>query len=500
MLMDTIVSYLVLYFVIWACIYLLTSNLRSRKSAARLPPGPYSFPIIGNLHQVGQNPHQSYAKLSKTYGPLMSLKLGSKATVLVSSATVAREVLQKYDQMFSGRSVTGAAHTLDHHKVSMVWLPVSSQWRNLRKMCKENIFATHRLDTSQGLRQEKLQELRDYLHRSSVSRKAVNVGGAAFTTSLNLISRTLFSKDFADYDSDSSQELQEIVWGVMKNVGAFNLSDYFPVLRVIDPQGIMRDAKFYVQKLFDNFDDIINERLQVRGASETKKNDLLEALLDHSIKNEFEFGRNDLKHLLLDLFVAGADTTSTTVEWAMAELLRSPDKFAKARAELKEIIGQEEVVQESDISRLPYLQAVIKETFRLHPAAPLLVPHKANEDVEINGYIVPKNTQVLINAWASGRDPTTWSDPEIFEPERFLDRDIDARGQHFELIPFGAGRRICPGLPLAYRMVHLMLAAFIHNIDWKLEEGMKPEDLDMDEKFGLSVPKALPLEAIPVKL
>ena len=198
--------------------------------------------------------------------------------------------------------------------------------------------------------------------------------------------------------------------------------------------------------------------------------------------------------------MAGADTTSTTVEWAMAELLRSPDKFAKARAELKEIIGQEEAVQESDISRLPYLQAVIKETFRLHPAAPLLVPHKANEDVEINGYIVPKNTQVLINAWASGRDPTTWSDPEIFEPERFLDRDIDARGQHFELIPFGAGRRICPGLPLGYRMVHLMLASFIYNIDWKLEDGMKPEDLDMEEKFGLTVQKAWPLKAIPVKL
>ncbi|KAL3517036.1 hypothetical protein ACH5RR_023938 [Cinchona calisaya] len=497
--MGSVLSSILLYFVIWICIYVLTSNLRSKKSA-KLPPGPYSFPIIGNLHQLGEKPHQSFFKLSKTYGPLMSLKLGSKATIIVSSATIAREVLQKYDQIFSSRAAPNAAQALDHHKFSMVWLPVSSRWRNIRKLCKENVFATQRLDASQDLRQEKLHELREYLHRCSVSRKTVNVGDAAFTTSLNLMSRTLFSKDFANYDSNSSQELKEIVWGMMKNVGVPNLSDYFPILQFVDLQGIKRETKYYFQKCFDIFDDIIDERLQVRGQSASKKDDLLEAFLDHTIKNESEFSINDLKHLLLDLFVAGTDTTSTTVEWAMAELLRSPEKLSKARAELKEVIGEREIVQESDIPKLPYLQSVIKETFRLHPPGPLLVPHKANDDVEINGYMVPKNTHVLINVWASGRDSETWSNPEVFEPERFLQSEIDVRGQHFELIPFGAGRRICPGLPLAYRMVHLMLASVIHNIEWKLEEGLKPEDLDMDEKFGLSVQKALPLQAIPVKL
>ena len=198
--------------------------------------------------------------------------------------------------------------------------------------------------------------------------------------------------------------------------------------------------------------------------------------------------------------MAGTDTTSATVEWAMAELLRSPEKMARARAELREIIGEEETVRESDISRLPYLQAIVKETFRLHPAAPLLVPHKAEADVEINGYVVPKNARIIVNVWASGRDSGTWSDPETFSPERFLHSEIDARGQHFELIPFGAGRRICPGLPLAYRMVHLMVAAFVHNYDWKLEDEMKPEDMDMEEKFGATVQKAMPLNAIPVKL
>lgn len=202
--------------------------------------------------------------------------------------------------------------------------------------------------------------------------------------------------------------------------------------------------------------------------------------------------------------MAGSDTTSVTVIWAMAQLLRNPEKRAKARAEIEQVIGgqnDEVLLKESDISKLTYLQAIIKETFRLHPADPLLVPHRAEEDVEINGYVVPKDSNILVNVWATGRDSEAWSDrPDEFVPERFLESRIDARGQHFGLIPFGSGRRMCPGQPLAHRMVHLMVAALIRNFEWKLEEGMKPEDIDMNEKFGLAVQKAVPLKAIPIQI
>lgn len=201
-----------------------------------------------------------------------------------------------------------------------------------------------------------------------------------------------------------------------------------------------------------------------------------------------------------DLFVAGTDTSSGTVEWALTELMRNPDKLSKAQKELTDVIGQNKQVQESDISKLPYLRAVIKETFRLHPAAPLSVPHKAIEDVEINGYIVPKDSQVLVNVWAIGRDSNRWSKPDLFLPERFLDQETDFRGQHFELLPFGAGRRICVGLPMAYRMVHLMVATLIHDFGWKLDGGIKPGEIDMDEQFGLTLEKAVPLKAVPFKL
>lgn len=202
-----------------------------------------------------------------------------------------------------------------------------------------------------------------------------------------------------------------------------------------------------------------------------------------------------------DLFLAGSDTTSGTVDWAMSELLRDPKKMSILKAEINSVVGEKVQVEESDISRLPYLQAVIKETFRFHPLAPFLVPHEARSTIEINGYTIPKNAQILVNVYASGRDPTIWAEADKFMPERFLEdsmKSIDFRGSDFELIPFGAGRRICPALPLANRMVHLMLATFVHNFDWKLENGMAPEEIDMNDKFGLSLQRAVPLRAIPV--
>ncbi|KAL2462989.1 Cytochrome [Forsythia ovata] len=488
----------VLSFLVW---YSLRSNLRGRRSG-KLPPGPYPFPIIGNILQLGKNPHQSLTKLSKIYGPLMYLKLGSRNTIVVSSPDIAKQVLQKHDQVFSSRTIPAAATAYDHYKKSVGWLPVASQWRNLRKICREQMFSTHRMDASQGLRQEKLKKLCAYVHDCCINDQVVDIGDAAFITSLNLMSATLFSIDFAQFSSKSAQETKEVV-RVLMSIGAVpNLADFFPVLKFIDPQGIVRKTKSYVGKVFVIFDDLINQRLKSRGGSldHPVKNDLLEAILDHSQTNESELTFDVLKHLLLDLFVAGTDTTSSTVEWAMTELLRNPEKMSKAKNELMTVVGGNRQVEESDISRLPYLQSVIKETFRYHPPAPFLIPRKAEVDIEINGYTIPKDAQILVNVWATGRDSSIWLNPDSFEPERFLDLEIDFKGKDFELIPFGSGRRICPGLPLAYRMVHLMVASLIHNFNWKLEQGMKPEEVDINEKFGLSLQKAVPLKAFPIKL
>ena len=170
--------------------------------------------------------------------------------------------------------------------------------------------------------------------------------------------------------------------------------------------------------------------------------------------------------------MAGTDTTSNSLEWAMAEVLRNPHIMAKAKEELKDVIGKGKLVDEADISRLPYLQCIVKETLRLHPPVPLLIPRKTETKVTLDGYIVPEGTQVLINVWAIGRDPSTWDNSFEFKPERFLNSELDVRGRDFELIPFGGGRRICPGLPLAVRMLPVMLGALLNNFDWEINAGI----------------------------
>ena len=198
-----------------------------------------------------------------------------------------------------------------------------------------------------------------------------------------------------------------------------------------------------------------------------------------------------------DLFVGGSETTTTSVEWIMSELLINPEKLEKLKEELRRVVGEKNQVQESDIPRLPYFEAVMKEVFRLHPPGPLLLPRKAERDVQVGGYTIPKDTQILVNAWAIGRDPSIWPNPEAFEPERFLSMKMDYKGQDFELIPFGSGKRICPGLSFANRMLPMMVATLIHNFNWKLEVEANAQDVHKGEMFGIAVRRAVPLKAYP---
>lgn len=207
-----------------------------------------------------------------------------------------------------------------------------------------------------------------------------------------------------------------------------------------------------------------------------------------------------LSNFFQEIFLAGSETTSSTVEWALSELLRAPDKMIRAKHELNSVIGSNEKLEESSIDNLPYLQAIIKETLRLHAPIPFLVPRKAAHDTDFMGYHILKDTQLFVNAWAIGRDPECWENPNSFEPERFLGSKVDYRGQHFELIPFGGGRRMCVGVPLAHRVLHLVLGSLLHEFDWELESHVKAETLDMNDKMGIVVRKREPLIAIPKKI
>ncbi|MCD7464891.1 hypothetical protein HAX54_000161 [Datura stramonium] len=469
------------------------------RGSKKLPPGPLPWPIIGNIHLLGEKPHVSLANLAKKYGPIMSLKLGQITSVVISSSTIAKQVLKNQDQAFSTRFIPDALQAHNHYQFSVVWLPVCPQWRKTRRILNTNIFSSNRLDANQHVRSKKVKELIDYCAKCSQQGEAVDVGQVAFKTNLNLLSNTLFSKDLADPFSDSKVELKEVIWYMLIELGKPNLVDFFPIFEKIDVQGIRRRTIIYFGKLFKIFDGLINERLEDKRRFHGERNDVLEALLNASEENPKEIGHNHIKSIFLDIFGAGTDTTTSTLEWAMTEILKEPRIKKKVQAELTEIIGKGKLIEEADVSRLPYLQCIIKETLRLHPPVPFLVPRKLEQDVELCDYIIPKGSQVLINVWMINRDSTFWEDPLVFKPERFLSLDLDIRGQNFELIPFGAGRRICPGLPLALRIVPVMLGSLLNSFNWKLED-IRPEELDMEEKFGLTIAKACPLRAIPSPL
>ncbi|KAK7246956.1 hypothetical protein RIF29_41829 [Crotalaria pallida] len=312
------------------------------------------------------------------------------------------------------------------------------------------------------------------------------------------------AKDSDKCQSHHNKHIKEIICGIVEEMARPNVSDIFPFLRVFDIQGAQARMTNHHAKLFAFFDGVIEGRMLLRTSDSKKFNDVLDSLIDLIEEESSQLSRHDIIHLFGDMFIGGLDTTSTILEWAMAELLHNPTKLVKVREELQhKLVNFGEIVEESHASsKFPYLCAILKETLRLHPPAPFLLPHKSNDDIELAGFMIPKGAQVGVNVWSIGRDSSIWTNPDLFEPERFLECDIDFKGKGgFELIPFGAGRRICPGLPLASRFMHFILASLLHHFDWKLpDDDLNQQDMNMDHKFEFTLRKAKSLCVIHIKV
>ncbi|KAK1423398.1 hypothetical protein QVD17_18700 [Tagetes erecta] len=352
-----IVCLLLAYVLIWTIVAVFRVS-----EPKNLPPGPTRLPIIGNLHLLGDQPHRSLAKLAEIHGPIMSLKLGHITTVVISSADATKEVIQNHDIAFSARHVPDAVNAHNHANHSVVFLPASTEWRTLRRILNTNIFSNNSLEAKQHLRSQKVEELIAYCRKASLSNDYVCISRAAFRTTLNLLSNTIFSKDLVDPYEDSGKEFKEVIESIMNESGKINVVDYFPVLKKIDPHGIRRRMTHHIGKIVEIFDELVEERLQIRS----KQDDVLDVCLKIIQENPNEINLKYIKSLFLDLFVAGTDTSSSTVEWAMTEVLRNPRILTKAKGELEQVIGKGKIVKEDDISRLPYLSCIVKETLRLH--------------------------------------------------------------------------------------------------------------------------------------
>ncbi|XP_027185702.1 cytochrome P450 71A1-like [Coffea eugenioides] len=467
------------------------------------PPGPKPWPIIGNLNLLGSNPHQSLHLLSQKYGEIMQLKFGSSPVVVASSPEMAKEFLQTHDNIFASRPTTAAAKYTSYNCSGMLWAPYGPHWRQVRKICLTQIFSPKRLDRYESMRIEERHAFMSRLY--ALSGKPVLLRDHLIRFTLSAACQMVLSnKYFAQSEGDGSvvtfEELQEMIdtWFLLG--GVFNIGDWIPWLDRFDLQGCVKQMK----ELYKKFDRFHNHVLDDhRAKRKTEKDfipkDMVDILLQYAEDPDLQvkLTGDQMKGLILDLLAGGTDTSASTVEWAMNELLKHPHLIEKATEELDRVIGRDKWVEEADFSKLPFLEAIIKETFRLHPIATLLPPHHAIEDGTVAGYHIPKGTVVFINTRSIGRNSKYWDSPEEFMPERYLEKDIDMKGQNFALLPFGSGRRRCPGDNLGLKLVRSTLANLLHGFNWKLPHGMKPEEICMEELYGFITHPRTPVAMIP---
>ncbi|XP_059639997.1 flavonoid 3'-monooxygenase CYP75B137-like [Cornus florida] len=485
---------LILLLVSWY--YWITFFSKSKKEHPPLPPGPLALPLVGNLLSLDPELHTYFTSLAPTYGPILRLWLGKKVGIVVASPAMAREVLKEHDAIFANRDVPVAGREAAYGGLDIVWTPYGPEWRMLRKVCVREMLSNTTLDSVYVLRRQEIRQTIGYLHRRVGS--PVNVGEQMFLAVLNVITNMLWGGTVKGEERASiGGEFRQVVADMTSLLGKPNVSDFYPGLARFDLQGVQKEMKVLAQRFDRIFESMIDQRLKMDGQSGTTENkDFLQFLL--KLKDEGDaktpLTMTHLKALLMDMVVGGSETTSNTVEFAMAEMMNKPQVLQKVQQELDAVIGKDNIVEESHIHQLPYLYAVMKEVLRLHPALPLLVPHCPSETCIVGGYTIPKGARVFVNVWAIHRDPSIWENPLEFDPERFLNGKWDYSGNDFNYFPFGSGRRICAGTAMAERMFLFSLASLLHSFDWKLPQG---EKLDLEEKFGIVLKKKIPLVAIP---
>ncbi|KAK6158026.1 hypothetical protein DH2020_005340 [Rehmannia glutinosa] len=379
----------------------------------------------------------------------------------------------------------------------IVWSRGRTEWRILRKVSSRNAQSNNTLDTVYDLRRREIRGTIRYLYRRAGS--TVDIGEQMFLTVMNVITSMMWGGTGTGTGTERAglgAEFKQVVSEMTNLLGMPNLSDFYPGLERFDMQGIQGKMKGLAKRFDKIFDTIIEQRLKIIDGKESK--DFLQFLMEMKGNNgddaKTPFTMTHLRALLMDMVVGGTDITSNTVEYALAEMMNKPETLKKAQQELETIVGKDNIVEESDMNKLPYLHAVMKEVLRLHPALPLLVPHCPSATCNVAGYTIPKGARVFVNVWAIHRDPTIWEKPLEFCPERFLDGKWDYNGNDFNYFPFGSGRRICAGTAMAERMFMFSLASLVHSFDWSLPVG---ETLDLSEKFGIVLKKKMPLIAIP---
>lgn len=467
----------------------------------KLPPGPTPWPVVGNLYQIKPVRFRCFYGWAETYGPVISVWFGSTLNVVVSSSELAKEVLKEKDQQLADRHRSRSAAKFSRDGQDLIWADYGPHYVKVRKVCTIELFTAKRLESLRPIREDEVTAMVESIYRDCSNPDNIGksllvkkyLGAVAF----NNITRLAFGKRFENFEGvmdEQGNEFKAIVANGLKLGASLAMAEHIPWLRWMFP--LDEDAFSKHGERRDRLTRAIMEEhtLARQKSGGAAKQHFFDALL--TLQQKYDLSEDTLIGLLWDMITAGMDTTAISVEWAMAEVIKNPRVQQKAQEELDQVIGYERVMNETDFPNLPYLQCVAKEALRLHPPTPLMLPHRANANVKIGGYDIPKGSNVHVNVWAVARDPKVWNNPLEFRPERFLEEDVDMKGHDFRLLPFGAGRRVCPGAQLGINLVTSMLGHLLHHFHWTPSNGLSPEEIDMGENPGLVTYMRTPLQAV----
>nr|AIR93636.1 CYP71AY2-like protein [Tabernaemontana elegans] len=486
-------------YILYFLLFLLVKQLLKPKSQKKLPPGPRTLPIIGNLHQLmGPLPHRTLKDLSDKHGPLMHLKMGERSAIIVSDARMAKIVLHNHGLAVADRSVNTVASIMTYNSLGVTFAQYGDYLTKLRQIYTLELLSPKKVRSFYSCFEDELDGFVKSI-KSQVGQPMVLYEKAS-TYLYATICRTIFGSICKE-----REKMIKIVKRTSLLSGTpLRLEDLFPSMRVFCRfSKTLNQLRGLLQEMDDILEDIIIEREKTTEISTEAKDDedMLSVLLRHKWHNpsgaKFRITNADIKAIIFELILAATLSVADVTEWAMVEILRDPKSLKKVYDEVREVCKEKKRVTGYDVEKLEYMHLCVKESTRIHPAAPLLVPRECREDFEVDGYTVPKGAWVLTNCWAVQMDPKIWPEPEKFDPERYIRNPMDFYGSNFELIPFGTGRRGCPGILFGVTNAELLLAAMFYHFDWEIADGKKPEEIDLTEDFGAGCIMKYPLKLVP---
>nr|ACG32513.1 cytochrome P450 CYP71C3v3 [Zea mays] len=490
---------------------LAKSTSSSGKGKPPLPPSPPgTLPIVGHLHHIGPQTHISLQELVAKYGHngFLFLRAGAVPTLIVSSPSAAEAVMRTHDHIFASRPWSMASHILRYNTCDVAFSPLGEYWQQTRKLMNTHLLSNKKVYSFRHGREEEVCLVVDNLREAAAKSPSTAVDMsevlAAYTN--DVVSRSVLGSTHRKKGRNTL--FREMTMTNVDLLVGFNLEYYIPRWPLTDL--LFRLVCWKVTRHLKRWDslleEVIHEHVEMRklsGDKEKESDDFIDIFL--SRYEEYGFTMDNVKSLLMNVFEAAIETSYLVLESAMAELMNHRRVMKKLQAEVRAYGAEKklDMIREDDLSSLPYLKASMKEALRLHPPGPLLLPHYSTADCQIDGYHIPANTRVLVNGWAIGRDPAVWEKPEEFMPERFMrdgwDKSNSYSGQDFRYLPFGSGRRICPGANFALATMEIMLANLMYHFDWEVPN--EKEDgggkVSMDETFGLMLRRNEPLYLVP---